>query len=96
MINLIPVSLSVQFSGESNYKPEGIEYNKWYRVISTHSRKRINEFEGKKKEVVEIFFWVIGDNGKMTKVIHNNCFVRVNDNEKKSEKENNKNSRNGD
>jgi hypothetical protein len=78
MIALNPVSLEIQFSGEKNYKPEGIEYNKPYRVLSTHSRKRVTSFDdGKKKEIIEIFFWVINDHGRLTKIIHTNCFVKI-------------------
>lgn len=79
MISLLPVKLRVQYSGEKGYKPEGIDYNKWYDVVSTHSRKRTSEFEGKKKELIEVFFWVIADNGKLTKLIHTNCFVKKHD-----------------
>ena len=70
------ISLEVMFSGDPKYKPTGVDNKKWYRVISTYSRARKYEKDGQTKNVIDVFFYVINDEGKLVKLIDKNCFLR--------------------
>lgn len=76
MIHLTRV-VKVKYSGPDDYLPENIGREKWMPVIGyevRHVKKTIKEVE---RDIEEIFFRVIDNNGKLVHVAAFNCSVMI-------------------
>ncbi len=76
-MQVIAKKLLVGYNGGKEYQPKGISEKKEYEVVAVSERARMRSFDGKEKEVVDAFFWVINDEGRMVRIIDGNCSVRV-------------------
>jgi len=76
-------NLLIGYNAGDEYKPKGIDSKKEYRVVAMESRNRTRQFDGKDKEVTDVFFYVVNDDGKLVRIIVGNCSVRIVQNESK-------------
>lgn len=71
--------LRCKFTGPDGYLQSGIEPGKWMNVIGYEIRNREREYDGKKSVIGEIYFVVIGNNGKVSVIASFNCETRIDD-----------------
>jgi hypothetical protein len=76
-MHVIVRKILVGYSGGKEYQPKGIDEKKEYRVVAMADRTRIRQFDGKDKEVVDVFFFVVNDDGRLVRLIDSNCSIRV-------------------
>lgn len=76
-MHVIVKKMLVGYTGGKEYQPKGISEKKEYRVVAMSDRTRTRQFDGKDKEVTDIFFYVVNDDGRLVRLIDGNCSVRV-------------------
>lgn len=76
-MHVIVKKMLVGYTGGKEYQPKGIDEKKEYRVVAMSDRVRTRQFDGKDKEVTDVFFFVVNDDGRLVRLIDGNCSVRV-------------------
>lgn len=76
---VIQRKLKAKYTGEDQYKQDGIDRDKWMNVIGIESRKRLKKYEGKEKWVDDLFLVVINNNSKACIISAMNMDIRIDD-----------------
>jgi len=69
--------VKMKYTGSDEYLPQGVPREKFIPVIGYESRKVEKTYEGKQKTSEEIFYFVLNDNGKMTRIAEFNCVTMI-------------------
>lgn len=69
--------IEVKFTGDDEYRPKELPRDKWLSVLGYEWKRRNTEYEGKPKVVNDLFFIVVGNNGKVCRVSEISCSVRI-------------------
>lgn len=69
--------LKCKYVGSNDFQPEGIPANKWMIVIGYETIRREKRFGEKTETVDDLYFFVVNDKGKISKIAQFNCQVMI-------------------
>jgi|WetSurMetagenome_2_1015567.scaffolds.fasta_scaffold15199_9 hypothetical protein len=69
--------LKMKYTGSDDYLPEGVPRDKFIPVIGYEIRKTEKNVKGENKTFEDIYYIVINDNGKLSKVAEFNCVTMI-------------------
>lgn len=80
MPTIIQRKLKCKFTGSDDFLPEGVPRDKFMPVIAYEYQRREKEFEGKARIQEDLFYIVLNNKGKPTRIASFNCATMIDEN----------------